>query len=414
MIKRCLPLSFCLLVIGIAFGQDTVSFSIPNDFGVVDHDKNVILNPTYLDPFFDKLLKTRKENNGIISILHIGDSHIQADYLTQKVRQNFQRRFGNAGRGLVVPLQVGQTNEPVNYTSRSGSKWESKRMVFPEQPLPIGLGGVTIRSLDENSALEIKLKNAGGLDYAFNKVTAFFLQEPRTFHIAIQDSLQQDLAFIGNFSPSSVLHSSRVGLPSLVKSISFQSLKSLPQQDRVTYFGFSFENGSAGVLYHAVGVNGAKYKHYLSVDFLVEQTKALSPDLIVISLGTNEALDHPYFDKKLMEYVDGVISQLKTKNPQSLILISTPSDSFKKKNKRNPGIDKVRDTLVEYVLKNNLSCFDLYEAGGGKNSASQWRKAGLLREDGVHFTKEGYELEGNMLYLALMKAYNDYVSNRRK
>jgi lysophospholipase L1-like esterase len=414
MIKRSLSFSFYFLLARLALAQDSVQFSIVNDFGVVDYEKNVILNAQQLDSFFEKLLQTKKERKGTVSILHIGDSHIQADYLTQQVRQNLQRTFGNAGRGLVVPLQVGQTNEPVNYTSRSANKWESKRMVFPEQPLPIGIGGVTIRSLDDNAALEIKLKNIGELDYAFNKVTAFFLQEPRTFHIAIQDSIQQDLAFMGNFSSSSIPHSITVALPYLTKSVSFQSMKSLPQQDRITYFGYSFENGNSGVLYHAMGVNGAKYKHYLSTDYFFEQTQVLHPDLIVISLGTNEALDHPYFDKSFLNYVDGLVNQLKSKNPNALILISTPSDSFKKKSKKNPGIEKIQEILLEYGVKNNLPCFDLYEAGGDRNSASTWRKAALLREDGVHFTKAGYELQGDMFYLALMKAYNEYVSHRRK
>ncbi len=414
MLNHRLLFSFYLLSTGLAFGQDSVRVSIANDLGLVDYSQNVIINPTSLDPFFKKLIELKKSQKGTVNILHIGDSHIQADYLTHQVRQNFQREFGNAGRGFIVPAKVAQTNEPANYVTQSENKWESKRVVFPDQPLPIGLGGITIRSQDENAALKITLKSYPDLNYGFNRVTAFFQKEPRSYHAALKDSVGQDLAFIGNFSFSLEKNSATVALPYFTNSISFNANKSLPDQDRITYFGFSFENGNPGILYHAIGVNGAKFKHFLAADYFAEQSKTLNPDLIILALGTNEALDHPYSDPKFQEYVDGLIQKLRSQNPDALFLISIPADSFKKKTKKNPGVTAIRKKLMEYVQENKLACFDLYEAGGGNHSANKWRKAELLREDGVHFTRQGYELQGNMFYLALMNAYNQYVSHRSK
>jgi len=161
-----------------------------------------------------------------------------------------------------------------------------------------------------------------------------------------------------------------------------------------------------------MGANGAKYKHYLSTDFYLEQTAALKPDLVVIALGTNEALDHPYSDPKFAEQVTLLIQQLKKQNPSALFLISIHPDTYKKKTKFNPGVGNVRDKLIDAATTNKLSYFDLYDAGGGKHSADKWKEAALLRDDGVHFTRAGYELQGNMFYLALIKAYNQYVSDR--
>lgn len=47
-----------------------------------------------------------------VTILHIGDSHIQADVLTDRVRKHFWNRFGSGGRGLITPLKICGTNEP--------------------------------------------------------------------------------------------------------------------------------------------------------------------------------------------------------------------------------------------------------------------------------------------------------------
>jgi lysophospholipase L1-like esterase len=413
MLKRSLLfnllVSWCLVS-----GQDTIRFTIPNDLGLVDQTKNVIVNPKHLDWFFEKLYQLKSSQSGSVNIVHIGDSHIQADYLTHQARKNFQKEFGNAGRGFVVPGRVAQTNEPNNYITQSDHKWESKRMVFPDQPLPIGLGGITIRSEQENASLNLMVRSYPELNYYFNKVTVFFLKEPRSYNIVIQDSLKLDLAFIGSFSSSTINHSASIALPYLTNHISFKAFKSLPQQDRVTLFGFNLENGKSGVLYHGIGSNGAKYKHYLAAEHLAEQSKALHPDLIIIALGTNEVLDHPYSDPKFTEYVDGVVQHLKTQNPKANLLISIHPDSYKKKTKRNPAVIAIRKKLIEYAEEKGLPYFDLYEASGGHHSADQWKEAGLLRDDGVHFTRQGYELQGNMFYNALMKAYNNYVSNRLK
>ena len=103
-------LVFNLLVFAILAvqGQDTVQFNIGDDKGLVDYSKNVINHPAGLSTFFQKLLQLKIEKKGQINILHIGDSHIQADYQTQQLRQNFQNEFGNGGRGFLIPAKVAQ------------------------------------------------------------------------------------------------------------------------------------------------------------------------------------------------------------------------------------------------------------------------------------------------------------------
>lgn len=410
--KRSLLFSILLIGTG-AFAQDTVRFRIANDYGLVDYSNTVIINPNHLKPFFEKLYQLKKEKRGRVNILHLGDSHIQGGYLTQQVRQNFQLAFGNAGRGFVVPLRVAGTNEPYSYRSESDAKWESKRMVFPDQALPIGLSGVSIRTEEETAKLTLMINNYTDLNYGFNRITTFFYKEPRSFNLMIQDSLNQTLAFVGNFSPSNVRHTAAINLPEQYNKLNFSTLKSIQTQNRFTLFGFNLENGQPGILYHSIGVNGAKYKHYLSTDFLIEQTPALKPDLIILALGTNEALDHPYSDPKFSEQVATLIARLRQQNPDAVFIISTHPDSYKKKTKRNPGVTNVQEKLIEAAGLNQVACFDLYEAGSGKHSADAWRDAALLRDDGIHFTRAGYELQGNMFYLALIKAYNQYVSDRR-
>jgi len=108
---------------------------------------------------------------------------------------------------------------------------------------------------------------------------------------------------------------------------------------QATIFGINLENGRPGLVYHSIGVNGAKFKHYLAAGLFVDQTAALAPDLVILSLGTNEALDYPYFDPQFVNQMDSLITRLRTKNPNARILLTTPPDSYRRKTRRNPGVE---------------------------------------------------------------------------
>src|SRR5207253_10574104 len=55
-----------------------------------------------LDRFFAKVSALDKTQEGTVRILHLGDSHVAADYITGTTRRWLQHRFGQAGRGFVA------------------------------------------------------------------------------------------------------------------------------------------------------------------------------------------------------------------------------------------------------------------------------------------------------------------------
>src|ERR1019366_7301974 len=139
------------------------------------------------------------KSNQRINILQIGDSHIQADFLSAQVRTDFQTDFGNAGRGVVVPLHVAGSNEPFNYKITSNVACNSKRCVFVDKPMPIGIGGVTITTTDESISFRIKTFDYPPLNYGFNKVTLFY-QKDSSFDFHFEDTLGNILGAIKSSS----------------------------------------------------------------------------------------------------------------------------------------------------------------------------------------------------------------------
>ena len=402
-----LLLSTCLLFSHFSFGQMPVD-SLHIRYQLVKEEDNVIQNASALDEVFESLFQQLMLNDRIINIVHIGDSHIQADYLTATVRRHIQKQFGNAGRGLVVPYAVAGTNGPFNIVSRSAIKWNVKRCVSADNPLPVGIGGITIQTDNDSADLELHMNDLW-MDYTFNTVSLFFLKDRHSFDFLISDTVGTALATIDGSAEEVFRSHLRIVLPRPVASIRLQAIQNRKEQDHATIFGLNLENGNNGILYHAIGVNGAKYEHYNAASLFFTQTAALEPKLFIISLGTNEAVSYPYLDRIFSARIEEFVSALRTINPQAKFLLITPPGAFRQKNRNNPGVAAIRKHLVDYAVENGLAFYDMYKAGGGDKSAEAWRDSALLRSDGIHFTKEGYEYQGNLFFHALMKAYNTYV-----
>jgi lysophospholipase L1-like esterase len=414
MIRRILPglLLSCLLAGRIqaqtasVISEQVVSHRTARPVG------NMIGQESGLEQFFSQLDGLRTHHTGVVNILHIGDSHLQADFLTNVLRKNFQYEFGNAGRGLVVPLHVARTNEPHTFKTICDTVWESKRCTFPDQPLPIGIGGVTVRNAHPGRKITVQIRSDSSLGYQFDRVRLFCLRDEHSFDYRILDDSG---AVLGTAQASGISDSQSpitVQLPELNDQFTLEPVRTADQQNHATLFGFSLENGQPGVLYHTVGVNGAQYSHYKAATYFAEQTKGLAPNLIVISLGTNEAFAPRLTGEEFYSQIDGLVQSLRKANPEASILLTTPADSFKSYRRRrvpNPKMAEVRETILRYATDHQLPCWDLYGITG---PATYWQKNHLIQRDGVHYTRQGYELQGRLLYDALMNSFNQYVANR--
>ena len=409
-LQRCLIMALLFITCAACVKAQRSDFTYKTYGLEVDAD-NVIENRGNLDDFFESLYQQQLLNDRKINIVHIGDSHIQADYMTSIVRRSFHSHFGNAGRGLVVPLRVARTNEPGNFKTTSKVIWNAKRCVFPEQPLAIGIGGVTIETGDAKANLEIHMNDLW-LDYSFNSLTLFYEEDVHSFGFSVRGPDGRELGKIVPAAADTTRGVSHLTWEGNVTSVELRCEKTQGNGSRAALHGIVLQNSQNGILYHSIGVNGAKFKHYNEAKFFASQTSALNPDLFIISLGTNESVDYPYLDKSLPEHIDRLITTLRKHNPLAAFILVTPQDAFLKKNRLNPGIAIIRDQIIEYAVVNGLAFYDWYRAAGGENSAPAWTENALLSKDGIHLTKEGYEYQGNLFYHALMKGYNSYVPNR--
>jgi lysophospholipase L1-like esterase len=388
-----------------------VSFTTAKKYPFVHDERNEIVNAGALDSFFAKLYAQKMYNNQRISILHVGDSHIQADMITAPLRTNFQKDFGNAGRGLVVPLRVSGSNEPYSYKITSNLKWYGKRCVYVNDSLAYGIGGYAAKTSNDSAILNIRTNNYAPLNYAFNRVTLYY-QHDSSFSFALYDTAGSKLASLGSDSIAAFLNYSVAKLPVATNNVVLKMERRDSSQIQATVYGFNLENDSNGVLYHVVGVNGAEAYQYVAAKHFAEQTALLVPDVIIISLGTNETQRRP-FDKELVRArLDSMVRQLQVCNPKAAFILTSPPDSYFHRKNYNTALATYHEMMVEYARQNNIAVWDLFSLTGGTKSCYQWKKYGLMQRDGVHFTRGGYELQGNLFYEAISKAYNEYAGHR--
>ncbi len=421
---------------------------------IVIHSQT-IENKEVLQPFFLQLQK-----NQVNQIIFLGDSHIQADWLTAFLRGKIQEKYGNAGRGLVFPYSVANSNGPDDFTSATNQTWENFRLVYEQDVFPqMGASGFVIGNQIE-SFLEIKFKDPQD---TFDKVMIFndekmngekfqLYKESQTLSNFVSKSSERikytvssgetfpELASKFYTTTTKLVQLNGVGIKNPLEGNSYQidkisfnynpdfensiekvvdyqfsgneTLVELPAPQNIflmktnakngnIFYGFQFlKNVNKGVVFNTVGVNGATYADFLKYSLQLEQLKSLHPKLIVISLGTNESLSS-ISKEEFQNTISDLVFSFRKEEKELPILLISPTDNALKPHK----IKEIVSWIKESALQNKVAFFNLYEATGGAGYFKKSMKKKEANADGVHFLKSGYELQAEKIWKALSENF---------
>lgn len=380
--------------------KDTVGYTF------VQQDANQIENAGSLDAFFQKLYFQRTQGGRRISIVHIGDSHVLGDYLTKEVRRRLQDAFGDAGRGFVFPYRLAGTNGPRDFLVETNCRWRGSNCQRDlDVETPYGVSGFCLETNNANGQLSFRLRDTATAETRMlTKVTVFQQRHVRDFNYEIRDEISGQKAaplITGDFSKSFYFDR-----PVSQFTLAHRRQSAAPKSFCLD--GISIENEMSGVLYHAIGVNGAKYSDFSRAKYFARQVGDLNPDLIILSFGTNEA-QGKVSSRLLYVQIEMLVNQLLEHAPGAAILLTTPADSYLRGRGLNPNMADVSATIRRFAKEKRYAVWDLYQLGGGENSAQIWKSQGLLSSDSVHFSKTGYAMQGKLLYQSLIQAYNSFI-----
>ncbi|MDR0995720.1 MAG: GDSL-type esterase/lipase family protein [Tannerella sp.] len=420
--KAGMMLLFCLLSIwnsSKAYGQSINASTFPFvvDSLCIINDPNASLKRV-----FDVLDSLQAGKDTLLTIVHLGDSHVQAGFLTGALMRCLQQCFGNAGRGWVAPFRLSRSNEPDDYAvSSSIRKWASGRIVQRHPLTPLGPGGIGLHTVSPYVNFDLRIAPVKGEGYAFNKLVAY-----RGAHSMplLPSGRLDDTARVTHAAPLKELNldTDTIRLPWAVDTLSLQSTRRKPGTDQLLpaasfdnlYYGFVLSNGRPGILYHAIGVNGAMFANYADAGYL-RRLAVLHPDLLIVSLGTNESFAKPFSATNFSARVADFLDMVKDYLPHTVILLTTPPECFrhywqhrKRHYARNENCERVAQVLCTLARERGLACFDFFRATGGKGSSKRWYDGHWMARDRIHFTKEAYLRQGTLFYLAIINSITNY------
>ncbi len=345
----------------------------------------------------------------VISLVHIGDSHIQAEGSTSRTRSLLQHRYGNAGRGLITPFKIAGTNQPLDYSIVSTSSFTSAKVLKQPWPIEMGFTGIALQPNSKFFEFTIGVEDRGegnAVDFDFVRVfthgnlpTLKSVLVPRGKQSVYNHTVQGDTITIFLLEPQERI------------TLNFEA------NGPCQIFGFDLQNQMTGLVYHAIGNNGATYNTYNSVPNFGRDLASLSPNLVIVSLGTNEAFGK-ISDDVFYSNVDRLVTDIMSNNPEAQILLTTPAECQRstmvrtgkgKKRRRtrsysvNTNVARLRNVILRYGTDHQIPTYDWYAVAGGQGSSTHWIQKSLMKSDRIHNTWAGYALQGSLLYDALIE-----------
>ena len=404
--------SFVLFFSTSVFAQE---FQIKTPYyDVVDYDFNEIQVPgedsSCINHFFHKWSELWALGAGKINILHIGGSHVQADMFSNQVRRNLDKINNNfqPSRGFVFPFNIAKTNNPTNYKVTYKGKWNAVRNVQKNREVSLGMGGVAVYTQDPDAEIKIllnpdeldrrwsfdELKLIGYNEDGMNFVRPILMLSDTTFLEPSYDMIDQYYHF---------------SLPQLTDSFIVRFIQTDSLLHTFVLNGFLPEKDEEGIIYHAIGVNGASVSSYLDSENFEKELKLITPDLVIFGIGINDASGKNFSEISFIENYNQLIRIIKRVSPDCAFVFITNNDSYRQISLRNYRVNQngpvARSAFYKLAKQHKGGLWDLFGIMGGLNSAPRWQRLGLLKADKIHFTQEGYVLIGDLFYNALMDYY---------
>ncbi len=376
----------------------------------IKYDENYVEWNTVkaIENFFVKLANA---NSKKVNILHIGDSHLQADFYTGYVREHIQEVFGYGGRGFIFPYACASTHSTYDYRTWKYGKWEGARNVKNPYLMDIGITGAVARTYDSSAGFKFGFKE-GILKPEFTVMKIYCKKSEQSFNLKLKLNNYDDTIYLKtNVRPNQSFV--RIDLPVVADTFEVFVDKTDSLQNFFECYGMMIEScKNKGVVYNSVGINGAGYSHLLTQTLFDKQIEELKPDLVVIDLGANDFYGYRYNRTMMEANLKEIIHKVKKASPQTSVLISCSQDIYYRR-RRNIYATYPFSKLIQGTAKEEgAAWYDYYSISGGRYSMLKWRRYRLAKRDKVHLTTAGYHVKGDLYLNALLNSYVHYLKER--
>ena len=352
-----------------------------------------------------KFSKTCRTDTIPINILHMGDSHMQAGFYSNEIRENFHKYFNNdtlANLGFIFPYNAAQTNNPGHYHVESSGKWYSCKAVENKSCSQLGLSGINLKTKDTLATIKIKVKDYFPfLDYPIKEAELFCNYSETDYNLCINGKKIQNRRDT-NTTHIKLKHSTDTLF------LEIRRKKKNPNNSWFKLSGIVIKQKDHALNYHSIGVNGATVRSYLKCGLLPAHLKKLQPDWVIISLGTNEGYNLQFNGQEFYRSLTKLVKTIKQNTNNTYILLTTPGHSLREGKFYNPNNALVRDQIIRTAIKNDCGYWDFFSVMGDTDAINRWNKEQLTASDKLHLNKDGYQLKANLFFDAFLKCFHTF------
>ena len=387
-----------LLVCFAAYSQECPSCVLPDSTGLRFPGSR-----ERMEAFAGRLAALKAHPDSTLTIWHIGGSHVQAGWLSSRLRHNFDSlgHFPAGSRGFIFPYPLAKTNFDHSYNVSGEGEWIGTRSSNPSKKLSgqpsFGITGIAAVTKDTTAAFAL------GTPFSYTRLHILGSTEPEGLCprvVAGSDTLM--------CHADTLLRGYVVDFPRPVDSVRVEPC--LDGHASFSLTGLLPETPMQGGLrYVSTGVNGARTTTWTERCPEFEREMSLiEPDLVIWGLGINDSacpgkdFDTERFKRNYRRLLDKVLAE----RPGCAFIFITNNDSWRYARRRmvhNDNGRAVQKAMYELAAEYDGAVWDLFSLMGGNGSAEIWRAEGLMKPDRLHFTRTGYELLGDLLYAALMR-----------
>ena len=363
---------------------------------VYDSAKNVIRN-TRTNVNWQRFTAQLKHSQKGVTIIHLGDSHIQGGYFTNRVRALLYDKYGIRERGFVFPYSLIKANGSEDVRFYSPNAWEGQKYNHSFRKGKAGISGYHLSMMDSVASLTVALRQGSESKYPFQELSVY--HEDPLLKVTSNEAVRFSLDSI-----DSKLFVTHMFLNHRLDSIQLRFGKG---KAGCQLYGIELKNNRPGITYHTMGVNGASFETFTRAINFSSMLKALQPDCIIISLGTNDCYFRQLDTLQLKRNICSMVESIKHEFPKVCILLTTPNDYLLHKKYLNPNLPATSELIKREALELGCAYWDFFEVMGGLGSSKRWKRNGFMYKDILHLSKDGYKLQGDLFF----KAFSSSIEN---
>jgi hypothetical protein len=372
-------------------------------------------SPQYFDSFW-QAVENAREQGRTVRILHYGDSQVEMDHISSRLRAYMQNQFGGGGPGM-LPFQ---TTTPTFFIRQSNNGDLTHLASFGDSLAVRSRGdyGPMMQSFrlgDEEATVTIKASTNSHVDKRVKQFSRVKLisNNRSPLNISFTDLKNKK---VGSTSTSAT---------NGITAVDFQTDSAFTTAFRMQVRGNSdlyclLVDDSCGVAVDNIPMRGCSGQQFTLVkeSLLTSAYSQMDIELIIMQFGGNSV---PYLktSEAISTYCTSIgrqIDHLHACCPKAKILFVGPSDmSHRVKGELQTYniIPELIDSLAATAVRHNAAYWSIYHAMGGWNSMPQWSRQGLAGKDYIHFSQKGADQMGDMMSQAFDNSHVLYQLEQR-